>query len=175
VDSVLARTSERKLVGTLRSLQRREEVLRGEKTAIASVILCATVNKIRASSHFCISPQVLLFPFVCAQKSCLDHILLAFERKSMFTPPPLIPIDHSLACPNTYCKPRAPCMVTWIIRQPISPPLHVYKLRSRASQSRTRHFTIHLITHFVSCSRLLTHIPNLPTLPTILGIVVRVR
>jgi hypothetical protein len=54
------------------------------------------------------------------------------------------------------CKPRAPCMVAWIIRQPISPPLHVYKLRSRASQSRTRHFTIHSITHFVSCSQLLT-------------------
>jgi hypothetical protein len=54
------------------------------------------------------------------------------------------------------CKPRAPCMVTWIICQPISPPLHVYKLRSRTSQSRTRHFTIHLTTHFVSCSQLLT-------------------
>jgi hypothetical protein len=47
-------------------------------------------------------------------------------------------------------------MVAWIIRQPISPPLHVYKLRSRASQSRTRHFTIHSITHFVFCSQLLT-------------------
>jgi hypothetical protein len=47
-------------------------------------------------------------------------------------------------------------MVTWIIRQQISPPLHVYKLRSRTSQSRTRHFTIHLIAHFVSCSQLLT-------------------
>jgi hypothetical protein len=47
-------------------------------------------------------------------------------------------------------------MVAWIIRQPISPPLHVYKLRSRASQSRTQHFTIHSITHFVSCSQLLT-------------------
>jgi hypothetical protein len=47
-------------------------------------------------------------------------------------------------------------MVAWIICQPISPPLHVYKLRSRASQSRTRHFTIHSITHFVSCSQLLT-------------------
>jgi hypothetical protein len=57
---------------------------------------------------------------------------------------------------QTICKPRAPCMVTSIIRQPISPPLHVYKLRSRTSQSRTRHFTIHLTTHFVSCSQLLT-------------------
>jgi hypothetical protein len=34
--------------------------------------------------------------------------------------------------------------------------LHVYKLRSRTSQSKTRHFTIHLTTHFVSCSQLLT-------------------
>jgi hypothetical protein len=54
------------------------------------------------------------------------------------------------------CKPRAPCMVTWIIRQPISPPLHVFKLRSWTSQSTTRHFTIHLTSHFVSCSQLLT-------------------
>jgi hypothetical protein len=34
--------------------------------------------------------------------------------------------------------------------------LHVYKLRSRTSQSKIRHFTIHLTTHFVSCSQLLT-------------------
>jgi hypothetical protein len=54
------------------------------------------------------------------------------------------------------CKLRAPCMVTWIIRQPISLRLHVYKLRSRTSQSKTRHFTIHLTTHFVSCPQLLT-------------------
>jgi hypothetical protein len=67
--------------------------------------------------------------------------------------------------PNMRCKPRAPCMVAWIIRQPISPPLHVYKLRLRASQSRGRHFTIHLITHFVSCSQLLTQIDIRCTYP----------
>jgi hypothetical protein len=54
------------------------------------------------------------------------------------------------------CKPRAPCMVTWIIRQPISPPLHVYKLRLRISRWKTLHLTIHLTSHFVSCSPLLT-------------------
>jgi hypothetical protein len=32
------------------------------------------------------------------------------------------------------CKPRAPCMVTWIIRQPISPQLHVYKPTSQTSR-----------------------------------------
>jgi hypothetical protein len=47
-------------------------------------------------------------------------------------------------------------MVTWIMRQAISPPLHVYKLRSWTSQSTTQHFTIHLTSHFVFCSQLLT-------------------
>jgi hypothetical protein len=55
-------------------------------------------------------------------------------------------------------------MVTWIIRQPISLPLHVYKLRSRTSQSSTLHFTIHLISHKVSCSHLLTA-PSTLTVP----------
>jgi hypothetical protein len=32
------------------------------------------------------------------------------------------------------CKPRAPYMVTWTIRQPISPQLHVYKPTSHTSR-----------------------------------------
>jgi hypothetical protein len=49
-------------------------------------------------------------------------------------------------------------MVTWIIRQLISPPLHVYKLRTRTFRSRTGHSTIHLTSHFVSCTLLLTEV-----------------
>ena len=47
-------------------------------------------------------------------------------------------------------------MVTWIIRQPISPQLHVYKPTSQTSRSSELHFTIHTTLHFVSCSQLLT-------------------
>ena len=41
-------------------------------------------------------------------------------------------------------------MVTWIIHQPISPPLHVYKLRLRPFQANTQHRTIHLTLQFTS-------------------------
>jgi hypothetical protein len=47
----------------------------------------------------------------------------------------------STGCRQGFCKPRALCIVTWIIRQPISPPRHVYKLRLRTSQSGTLHYT----------------------------------
>ncbi|KAF1356056.1 glycoside hydrolase [Lizonia empirigonia] len=46
-----------------------------------------------------------------------------------------------------YCKPRVPCMVTWIIHRPISPLLYVYKPTSqtfRSSEQYTSHqYNIH--------------------------------
>ena len=48
------------------------------------------------------------------------------------------------------CKPRAPCIVTWIIHQPISPQLHVYKLRSQTSQSSTHYTEQYTLHHTLS-------------------------
>jgi hypothetical protein len=53
------------------------------------------------------------------------------------------------------CKPRASCMVTWIIYQPISPLLHVHKLRSQTSRL-LEHNTQYTSQHHISIVFLLT-------------------
>jgi hypothetical protein len=65
-----------------------------------------------------------------------------------------------------WCKPRVPCMVTWIIRRPINPLLYAYKLRSRTSRS-SEQYTQYTPTAYIclSISSLImnahfSHVPN---------------
>jgi hypothetical protein len=53
------------------------------------------------------------------------------------------------------CKPRVPCMITWIIHQPISLLLYVYSLRHRPlGHQNTTQYTF--TTSYISFSQLLT-------------------
>jgi hypothetical protein len=52
---------------------------------------------------------------------------------------------------DTQCKPRAPYMVTWIIRQPISPQLHVYKPTSQTSRSSEGYTLLHTLSPAPNC------------------------
>jgi hypothetical protein len=64
------------------------------------------------------------------------------------------------------CKPRASCMVTWIIYQPISPLPHVHKLRSQTSRSwehNTQYTSQHYISPTPHCLQLWARPNPLPT------------
>lgn len=100
---------------------------------------CRAYLQLRLHASFFRSTSFCAFHHIQTTIHHFKHICLGTHGSNHTT----LPSRYCITC-----KPRAPCMVTWIIRQPISPLLHIYKLRSQTSRS-SQHNTLHNILHLL--------------------------